>query len=129
VTKVNASVKILPAPALRHLIDDVRQPDAKALCVESRIHASFPHNVSSLKEAVVAVLSLEQVFHMTSVLSGTREERGRTLTNVRVDASGTLGVMATRAMNPVEFDAHVCSLFVEVVVCCEVDGNRIKVVV
>jgi hypothetical protein len=82
-----------------------------------------------LKEAVVAVLSLEQVFHMTSVLSGTREERGRTLTNVRVDASGTLGVMATRAMNPVEFDAHVCSLFVEVVVCCEVDGNRIKVVV
>jgi hypothetical protein len=82
-----------------------------------------------LKEAVVAVLSLEQVFDMTSVFSGTREEKGRTLTDVRVDASGTFSVVATRAMDAVEFDAHVEESVVMVVVRCGVDGSRIEVVV
>jgi hypothetical protein len=129
VTKVNTSVKVFPAPPLRHLIDDVRQLDAKALRVNSRINASFPYDISALKEAVVAVLSLEQVFDMTSVFSGTREEKGRTLTDVRVDASGTFSVVATRAMDAVEFDAHVEESVVMVVVRCGVDGSRIEVVV
>jgi hypothetical protein len=111
VTKVNTSVKVFPAPPLRHLIDDVRQLDAKALRVNSRINASFPYDISALKEAVVAVPSLEQVFDMTSVFSGTREEKGRTLTDA------------------VEFDAHVEESVVMVVVRCGVDGSRIEVVV
>jgi hypothetical protein len=129
VTRVQTSVKVFPTPPLRHLIDDVRQLDAKALRVESRIHASFPYNISPLKEAVVAVLPLEQVFHMASIFPAAREKRGRALTNIRVDASCTFGIMATRAMDAVEFDAHVESGVVTVVVCCEVDGSRIEVVV
>jgi hypothetical protein len=76
----------------------------------------LPYNISSSEEAIVAVLPVNQVVHVASVSSGTREKRGWALTDVGVDTRGACGIMATRAVDSVELDAHVGSSVVVVVV-------------
>lgn len=105
--KADTSVNVVPAPSWPNMVDDVRQSDSKAFRVEGRIHTQPSYDISTSEETIVAVLSFKQVVDMTPVLPAACEERGRALTNVRVDASGAFGRMTTRAVDAVEFDAHV----------------------
>jgi hypothetical protein len=86
------------------------------LRIKCRVNATLPYNISSSEEAIVAVLPVNQVVHVASVSSGTRGKRGWALTDVGIDARGACGIMATRAVDSVEFDAHVGSSVVAIVV-------------
>lgn len=107
------------------MVDDVCQPHPKALRVESRIHAQLPYDIRASKETIVAILSFQQVIHMAPVSPTTWEERGRALTDVRIDASGTFGNMTARAVDAVELDAHVEPVSVPVMMCREVSRDSV----